>query len=426
MGAMGDHRQAADRDAHRSSKEETRGGLHRVLGLPEAVALGVGGTVGGGIFVLVGVAAGLAGPGALAAFGLAFAAALVIAVPYAELSCRLPLAGGYAFVREVLGPHWGFLEGWGYWGAYVFVSGYVTIGFGGYLAAVTGLPVVAGAVGVVVASTALNLLGVRISGRAQALVVLVAVVGLVTFALWGSAGRSSGAPGPVPAVRWRRRAAGRAGRVPGVRRVRHGRRRRRGGARPRAQPAPGDPDHPRDRAGAVPRVAFVALGVQPADRLGASEAPLAVVAEEFGGLAGRGLIAFSALLAVEADARTALTSFEALGAECDAAAAFLRDLGVHAARAGPRGLGTLTKREQEVLTMLAEGLSNPEIAHRLYISRRTVEHHVGRVLAELGLRRGGRRRSGAPARGRRRLQVTAGSAASPRRVLGLTTGSRRR
>jgi hypothetical protein len=34
--------------------------------------------------------------------------------------------------------------GWGYWGAYVFVSGYATIGFGGYLRAVTGLPAAAG------------------------------------------------------------------------------------------------------------------------------------------------------------------------------------------------------------------------------------------------------------------------------------------
>src|ERR1051326_422912 len=44
--------------------------LHRVLALREAVALGVGGTIGGGIFVLVGAAAGRAGPGALIAFAL--------------------------------------------------------------------------------------------------------------------------------------------------------------------------------------------------------------------------------------------------------------------------------------------------------------------------------------------------------------------
>jgi len=89
-----------------------------------------------------------------------------------------------------------------------------------------------------------------------------------------------------------------------------------------------------------------------------------------------------------AEARAALSVFEDLGAgrDADAAAALLRDLGIKAARTGPKNLGRLTKREQEVLALLGEGLSNPEIARRLFLSRKTVEHHVARILSKLGLR----------------------------------------
>jgi DNA-binding NarL/FixJ family response regulator len=88
-----------------------------------------------------------------------------------------------------------------------------------------------------------------------------------------------------------------------------------------------------------------------------------------------------------AEARAALDGFERLGAaDADVAAAFLRSLGVKAARAGPKGLGVLTKREFEVLRLLGEGLSNREIAERMFITRKTVENHVARVLSKLELR----------------------------------------
>ena len=88
-----------------------------------------------------------------------------------------------------------------------------------------------------------------------------------------------------------------------------------------------------------------------------------------------------------AEARAALEAFDRLQAarDADSAAAVLRSLGVRTASARQGG-GLLTKREAEVLDLLGLGLSNPEISERLFISRKTVEHHVGNILAKLGLR----------------------------------------
>ncbi|WP_459349118.1 response regulator [Cellulomonas olei] len=49
-------------------------------------------------------------------------------------------------------------------------------------------------------------------------------------------------------------------------------------------------------------------------------------------------------------------------------------------------LAELTQREREVLLAVAEGLSNAEVAQRLFLSEATVKTHVGRILAKLGVR----------------------------------------
>jgi DNA-binding CsgD family transcriptional regulator len=83
-------------------------------------------------------------------------------------------------------------------------------------------------------------------------------------------------------------------------------------------------------------------------------------------------------------ARRARTELESFGAvrEADAAAALMRTLGAKG-RAGPKDYGVLSRRELEVLRLVGEGLTNAEIAGRLFISPKTAEHHVGRIYSKL-------------------------------------------
>ncbi|HEV8219679.1 MAG TPA: AAA family ATPase [Streptosporangiaceae bacterium] len=90
--------------------------------------------------------------------------------------------------------------------------------------------------------------------------------------------------------------------------------------------------------------------------------------------------------------RAALTALDGMGARAAAAVARkrMRDLGLRAIPRGPRAAtrsapAGLTAREQEILALVTEGLADREISRRLFISERTVQHHVSAVLSKIGV-----------------------------------------
>jgi APA family basic amino acid/polyamine antiporter len=86
--------------------------LHRTLGLLDLTLIGVGASIGAGIFVLTGISARKAGPAVVLSFGLAAAVCALDALCYAELGSRIPRSGSaYLYARVAFGEAIGLITG---------------------------------------------------------------------------------------------------------------------------------------------------------------------------------------------------------------------------------------------------------------------------------------------------------------------------
>ena len=114
--------------------------LARDMGLTHVTMIGVGAMIGAGIFVLTGIAAGLAGPALILVFAFNGIVTALTAMSYAELgSCFPEAGGGYLWVKEALPQPNGFLSGWISWFAHAVACSLYAVAFGAFAVDLLGL-----------------------------------------------------------------------------------------------------------------------------------------------------------------------------------------------------------------------------------------------------------------------------------------------
>jgi APA family basic amino acid/polyamine antiporter len=183
------------------SSEPEAGQVHlkRTLSWWHLLALGVGAIVGTGIYTLVGIGAGLAGPGVILSFIIAGAVCCCAALAYAEVATMIPASGSaYTYSYVVIGESVAWVVGWSLILEYSLVVSAVAVGWSGYAAgflASLGMPlpaaILAGpaagglvnlpAVIIVFVVAGLLALGTRESATVNAILVVVKIVALLVF-----------------------------------------------------------------------------------------------------------------------------------------------------------------------------------------------------------------------------------------------------
>jgi len=121
------------KDIDRVTVHEEGRRLVPTLGWPHLVALGIGAIVGTGIYTLIGVGAGLAGPAVLLSFLVAGVVCACAALAYAEMATLMPAAGSaYTYAYTVLGEAIAWIVGWSLILEYTLVVSTVAVGWSGY------------------------------------------------------------------------------------------------------------------------------------------------------------------------------------------------------------------------------------------------------------------------------------------------------
>lgn len=162
--------------------------LTRILGLKDAVAVGLGAIIGAGIFVVTGVAAKVAGASFIIGLIIAGVVASFNALSSAQLAAVYPQSGGtYEYGYRLLNPSMGFAAGWMFLISKLSAAGVVALGFGSYFHSL--LPFFSPttySLSAIILLTVANLGGIRKAGAINIGIVLITLLSLTYFVLSGA------------------------------------------------------------------------------------------------------------------------------------------------------------------------------------------------------------------------------------------------
>ncbi|MEK4851873.1 amino acid permease [Paenibacillus sp. FSL H7-0756] len=158
--------------------------LKRTIGMPQAIALYIGAVLGSGVLIVPGLAAEMAGPASLLAWGFMTLLILPLALSMGLLSAKFPNAGGVShFVTLAFGPKAGALVGWFFLMSVPIGAPVAALTGAGYMTAAMdwGDPArIALAAGMLVIGLLTNWIGMQVAGKVQ-IAVVIAIVAVLVF-----------------------------------------------------------------------------------------------------------------------------------------------------------------------------------------------------------------------------------------------------
>jgi APA family basic amino acid/polyamine antiporter len=162
-------------------------GLKRTLNLLDATSVGIGAIIGAGIFVVLGVGIGYAGPAIIVSIIIAGIVAMFTAFSFAELGSAIPKEGGaYQFAFELISPFAGFLVGSLWLFAQVVAGAAISLGFASYFVAIFPIfPPKTVAILAALTLTGLNVVGIKQSTAVNNILVIIKITVLCLFIGFG-------------------------------------------------------------------------------------------------------------------------------------------------------------------------------------------------------------------------------------------------